>query len=299
MEPQPSSSDNKDEDKEADDKTTTPTITETETATTKEQVEDKKETEHAEEDDKKADAVDDDDKKEESKESEDDDEKKKKEVKDEAGEVDDADADVDADEKKDTPAATTATATATAAATTKDKDKKELSLVEQAELAELDSSTGPAPPDAVRPKNNDILFGRGKPFQNHPGNRKMLQLIDRYKQQYSESPRDRKRPIVEEIIGLLSQDGGRFLKRYNEDVNSTWWVEVSNQIAFDKVRYVCLCVYVFVRMTNLCVCSLLTYVPTFARLLLVMHFGHGAVLRKNRLVCLPPPPLITAVLTTI
>jgi hypothetical protein len=247
MEPQPSSSDNKDEDKKADDKTkTTTTTTATETETTKEQVKDKKETEDAEKDDKKADAVDDDnadddDKKEVSKESEDDDEKKKKEVKEEAGEVDNDGGDDEVDEKKDTPATTTATATA--AATT--KDKKELSLVEQAELAELDSSSGPAPPDAVRPKNNDILFGRGKPFQNHPGNRKMLQLIDRYKQQYSESPRDRKRPIVEEIIGLLSQDGGRFLKRYNEDVNSTWWVEVSNQIAFDKVRYVSLfvCVY--------------------------------------------------------
>jgi hypothetical protein len=65
----------------------------------------------------------------------------------------------------------------------------------------------------------------------------MLQLIDQYKQQYSESPRDRKRPIVEEIIALLTQDGGRFLKRYNEDVNSTWWVEVTKQVAFDKVSH--------------------------------------------------------------
>lgn len=157
--------------------------------------------------------------------------KKETEVKKETEEGDDDDKKEEStgeDEKKDTPAA--------AASAT--KEKKELTLVEQAELAELDNSSGPAPPDAVRPKNQDILFGRGKPFQNHPGNRKMLQLIDQYKQQYSESPRDRKRPIVEEIIGLLKEDGGRFLKRYNEDVNSTWWVEVSNQVAFDKVRYV-------------------------------------------------------------
>jgi hypothetical protein len=40
------------------------------------------------------------------------------------------------------------------------------------------------------------------------GNRKMLGLIDQYKQQYSESPRDRKRPIVEEIIAMLTSDGG-------------------------------------------------------------------------------------------
>ncbi|KAL3925509.1 MAG: hypothetical protein SGARI_005829, partial [Bacillariaceae sp.] len=115
------------------------------------------------------------------------------------------------------------------------KEAKDLTLVEQAAAEE--ASGKPAPPDAVRPKNNDILFGRGKPFQNHPGNRKMLGLIDQYKQQYAESPRDRKRPIVEEIIGMLTTDGGRFLKRYSEDVNSNWWVEVTRQVAFDKVSH--------------------------------------------------------------
>jgi hypothetical protein len=30
---------------------------------------------------------------------------------------------------------------------------------------------------------------------------------------------------------------GRFLKRYNEDVNSNWWTEVSKQVAFDKVSH--------------------------------------------------------------
>ena len=65
----------------------------------------------------------------------------------------------------------------------------------------------------------------------------MLGLIDQYKRQYNESPRDQKRPIVEEIIGILSSEGGRFLRRYNEDVNSTWWTEVPRQVAFDKVSH--------------------------------------------------------------
>lgn len=90
---------------------------------------------------------------------------------------------------------------------------------------------------AVRPNNRDILFGRGKPFQNHPGNRKMLGLIDQYGVQYRESPRDQKRPIVEEIIGILSNEGGRFLRRFNEDANSTWWIEVDKKVAFDKVSH--------------------------------------------------------------
>lgn len=111
-------------------------------------------------------------------------------------------------------------------------------LVAAAEADARKNKDQPAPSEtAVRPNNHDVLFGRGKPFQNHPGNRKMLGLIDRFKRQYNESPRDQKRPIVEEIIGILSSDGGRFLRRYNDDVSSTWWTVVSQQIAFDKVSH--------------------------------------------------------------
>jgi hypothetical protein len=38
-----------------------------------------------------------------------------------------------------------------------DAAKKELSLVELAQAEETEGKGGPAPPDAVRPKNNDIL----------------------------------------------------------------------------------------------------------------------------------------------
>lgn len=111
-------------------------------------------------------------------------------------------------------------------------------LVAAAEEDAKNNKDQPAPSEtAVRPNNRDVLFGRGKPFQNHPGNRKMLSYIDQYKRQYNESPRDQKRPIVEEIIGILTSDGGRFLRRYNEDVNSTWWTEVPKQVAFDKVSH--------------------------------------------------------------
>jgi hypothetical protein len=47
-------------------------------------------------------------------------------------------------------------------------NNNELSLVEQAQVDEINGKGGPPPPHAVRPKNNDVLFGRGKPFQNHP-----------------------------------------------------------------------------------------------------------------------------------
>ncbi|OEU13041.1 hypothetical protein FRACYDRAFT_243558 [Fragilariopsis cylindrus CCMP1102] len=92
----------------------------------------------------------------------------------------------------------------------------------------------PAPSEsAVRPNNQDVLLGRGKPVRNHNGNRKMAGLIVQYRRQYNESKNGQKGAIVEEILGILSTDGGRFLRRYNED--STWWTEVPQQVAFKKV----------------------------------------------------------------
>ena len=93
------------------------------------------------------------------------------------------------------------------------------------------------PQGTVRPVSKDILFGRGKPFQNHPGNRKLIMLVDKYKDQYIKSERDKKRPIVEEIIAILTQDGARFLKRYKDDSTSPFWVEASKEVAFDKVSH--------------------------------------------------------------
>mmetsp|Transcript_31340 Transcript_31340/g.73798 ORF Transcript_31340/g.73798 Transcript_31340/m.73798 type:complete len:599 (+) Transcript_31340:150-1946(+) len=122
--------------------------------------------------------------------------------------------------------------------TSSDSNEPKSELVMAAEEHAKNNKDQPAPCEtAVRPNNRDVLFGRGKPFQNHPGNRKMLSYIDQYKRQYNESPRDQKRPIVEEIIGILTRDGGRFLRRYNEDTNSTWWTEVPKQVAFDKVSH--------------------------------------------------------------
>jgi hypothetical protein len=61
----------------------------------------------------------------------------------------------------------------------------------------------------------------------------MAGLIVQYRRQYNESKNGQKGAIVEEILGILSTDGGRFLRRYNED--STWWTEVPQQVAFKKV----------------------------------------------------------------
>ena len=85
------------------------------------------------------------------------------------------------------------------------------------------------------PSPNDILLGRGRPFQSHPGNKKMLRLVKERKKEYQQLSRDKKRPLVKEIIRFLSLDGGRFLKRLEDHTGKSCWEEVSHDIAFEKV----------------------------------------------------------------
>jgi hypothetical protein len=88
----------------------------------------------------------------------------------------------------------------------------------------------------VLPKSQDALFGKSGIFR-HPGNRSMLDLVDGNLIRYYESPRERKRFVVEEILNKLSQKRVRFLRRYeNEDTDSVWWIEVPKEDAYEKVR---------------------------------------------------------------
>ena len=86
----------------------------------------------------------------------------------------------------------------------------------------------------VLPADVDILLGRGKPFQNHPGNQRMLSLVDKYKERYQSAERKEKHDIVEEVMGIISGSGGRFLRRVDYE---NYWVEVTHAIAYRKVGH--------------------------------------------------------------
>jgi len=86
----------------------------------------------------------------------------------------------------------------------------------------------------VLPADVDILLGRGKPFQNHPGNQRMLSLVDKYKERYQAAERKEKHDIVEEVMGIISGSGGRFLRRVDYE---NYWVEVNHPIAYRKVGH--------------------------------------------------------------
>lgn len=88
----------------------------------------------------------------------------------------------------------------------------------------------------VVPHRKDVLLGRGRPYQNFTGNRRMLRIVSRYKEEYSTRPRDQKRLFVETVLDAVLQDGTRFLRRVDEnDDGSDQWEEVNRTTAAEKV----------------------------------------------------------------
>ena len=85
------------------------------------------------------------------------------------------------------------------------------------------------------PLVNDVLLGRGRPFQASSGNKRMHAIISKYKGEYISRPRDQKRLFVEIVLDEVLQDGTRFLKRVETTGGSGYWEEVDRSTASEKV----------------------------------------------------------------
>lgn len=81
----------------------------------------------------------------------------------------------------------------------------------------------------------DILFGRGKGFQDHSGNVRMRQIIDKYKEQYHSLKRSHKRTLVEAVYKEIVEEGARFLTKSNKS-NDSFFVLVDGEVALQKVN---------------------------------------------------------------
>jgi hypothetical protein len=86
--------------------------------------------------------------------------------------------------------------------------------------------------------NQDIVFGRGKGFQNHPGNQRMREIIHKYKAGYRSLKRTKKRELVQSIYDELTEGGARFLKKLDDN---GIWVKVDTPIALQKVSHTLRC----------------------------------------------------------
>lgn len=77
-------------------------------------------------------------------------------------------------------------------------------------------------PDDIR--NEDVLFGRGKRAQNHPGNKYYRDVVSEIATQYKKCSKQQKTALSNSIVYTIHNHGGRFLTPLPEHANA--WVEV-------------------------------------------------------------------------
>jgi hypothetical protein len=81
------------------------------------------------------------------------------------------------------------------------------------------------------PQTHDVLFGRDKMAQQHPGNARYLNMIESTQDRYDAAPTKAFRTIVAtEILVAIKSHGGLFLK--NDGIG---WIEAGDVIAKEKV----------------------------------------------------------------
>jgi hypothetical protein len=132
-------------------------------------------------------------------------------------------------------ATATITSTTTTATTKKGKgnkksgNKKSTSAGSLASIISISTAEG-----GIAPSSNDVLLGRGKPFQEYPGNLRLAILVDRYREKYMDAGRCDKAIISQHLVYQIKKADGRFLKKLTSDGP---WVEVSDEVARDKVGH--------------------------------------------------------------
>lgn len=85
------------------------------------------------------------------------------------------------------------------------------------------------------PRKNDVLVGRGRPFQEYIGNRTMLKLIAQHREEYAVTAREKKRGVAEAVFEQILQRGTRFLRRVRTESGKDVWEEVNRNVGFEKV----------------------------------------------------------------
>ena len=80
------------------------------------------------------------------------------------------------------------------------------------------------------PSDEDVLLGKGVPFQNHPGNERFrTMIVDRLKE-YEKASKKEKVQIAKDILNTVHQNTGLFLRKDGDS-----WVCVADDIAHQKI----------------------------------------------------------------
>jgi hypothetical protein len=81
------------------------------------------------------------------------------------------------------------------------------------------------------PGQNDVLLGRGRIFQDHPGSVRLRDIVNFFLEEYKLASKRDKKAIAWKVVEAIKGQGSRFLKRDADD----WLVEVSDENAQEKV----------------------------------------------------------------
>jgi len=81
----------------------------------------------------------------------------------------------------------------------------------------------------------DVLFGRGKGVQAHPGNKRLRELVEANLERYERASRLEKTLLAETIVRNIKDTSGRFLKL--DSGRGGGWTEVNDETARDKIAH--------------------------------------------------------------
>jgi hypothetical protein len=105
---------------------------------------------------------------------------------------------------------------------------------EEAGLSRDDNSTAARIAVIIKPRETDVLFGRGRSHRDNPGNKRMQLTVDVHRDAYDNADRDKKTEITKAIVKIIKSQGNRFLKF---DKKKKVWHEVSDEIGRHKVGH--------------------------------------------------------------
>jgi hypothetical protein len=85
----------------------------------------------------------------------------------------------------------------------------------------------------------DIFCGRGIGFFDHPGNKRMLSIVQRYKAHYQAASKPEKYSITQHVVQIIQNSGdspAKFLKQIGTDTDTTWY-ELGDKEVHKKIAH--------------------------------------------------------------
>eukprot|EP00980_Cylindrotheca_fusiformis_P016381 scaffold4880_cov106-Cylindrotheca_fusiformis.AAC.15 len=100
-------------------------------------------------------------------------------------------------------------------------------------LKSLEAQTSPTEDYVILPMHTDVLFGRGKPTQNHPGNLRLSLIAESLLEKYDGfDKRQEKQQLTAETVERMKMAGVRFLSKCDEG-----WKIAPDKLARERVSY--------------------------------------------------------------